>query len=199
MFIKARIKILCITVLFCNLIFSQNNNLTISGIINDSESKTALEYTTISILDSKSKNLINGVVSDSNGFFNIDVSRGTYDIKVEYISFETKILENIRVEKSIDLGTVNLSINENIFYLAESPQRDLSIGVLFTRFYQIRLILDFLLWHGDEWVRDTLDMPKLPCLPWGDEIKWLHQSIPNLLMVKAFRVVSMYVVSFLDF
>lgn len=109
-----RLLFLCITVLFCNLIFSQNNNLTISGIINDSESKTALEYATISILDSKSKNLINGVVSDSNGFFNIAVSRGTYDIKVEYISFETKILENIRVEKSIDLGTVNLSINENI-------------------------------------------------------------------------------------
>ena len=59
-----RLLFLCITVLFCNLIFSQNNNLTISGIINDSESKTALEYATISILDSKSKNLINGVVSD---------------------------------------------------------------------------------------------------------------------------------------
>ena len=109
-----RILFLFISVLFCNLIFSQNNNLSISGIINDSETKTALEYATVSVLDSKSKNLINGVVSDSNGFFNIAVSRGTYDIKLEYISFETKILENIRVEKSIDLGTVNLSINENI-------------------------------------------------------------------------------------
>ena len=81
-----RLLFLCITVLFCNLIFSQNNNLTISGIINDSESKTALEYATVSILDSKSKNLINGVVSDINGFFNVAVSRGTYDIKLEYIS-----------------------------------------------------------------------------------------------------------------
>ena len=60
---------LYVLILFCNLIFSQNNNLTISGIINDSESKTALEYATVSILDSKSKNLIDGVVSDSNGFF----------------------------------------------------------------------------------------------------------------------------------
>ena len=109
-----RILFLYISVLFCNLIFSQNNNLSISGIINDSETKTALEYATVSVLDSKSKNLINGVVSDSNGFFTIAVSRGTYDIKLEYISFETKILENVRVEKSIDLGTVNLSINENI-------------------------------------------------------------------------------------
>ena len=105
---------LYVSILFSNLIFSQNNNLTISGIINDSESKTSLEYATISVLDSKSKNLINGVVSDSNGFFNIDVSKGTYDIKLEYISFKTKILENIKVEKSINLGIVNLSINENI-------------------------------------------------------------------------------------
>ena len=105
---------LYVLILFCNLIFSQNNNLTISGIINDSESKTVLEYATVSILDSKSKNLIDGVVSDSNGFFNVAVSKGTYDIKLEYISFKTKILENIKVEKSIDLGIVNLSINENI-------------------------------------------------------------------------------------
>ena len=100
---------LYVSILFSNLIFSQNNNLTISGIINDSESKTSLEYATISVLDSKSKNLINGVVSDSNGFFNVAVSKGTYDIKLEYISFKTKILENIKVEKSIDLGIVNLS------------------------------------------------------------------------------------------
>ena len=105
---------LYVSILFFNLVFSQNNNLIISGIINDSESKTSLEYATISVLDSKSKNLINGVVSDSNGFFNIDVSKGTYDIKFEYISFKTKILENIKVEKSINLGIVNLSINENI-------------------------------------------------------------------------------------
>jgi len=107
-------KIFLISVLFCNLIFSQNNNLTISGFINDSESSTALEYATVSILDASSKNLINGVVSENNGFFSINVSKGTYDIKIEYISFETKTIENIKIEKSIDLGTVNLSINENI-------------------------------------------------------------------------------------
>lgn len=49
--------------------FSQNNNLTISGFINDSESNTALEYATVSILDASSKNLINGVISENNGFF----------------------------------------------------------------------------------------------------------------------------------
>lgn len=62
-------KIFLISVLFCNLIFSQNNNLTISGFINDSESNTALEYATVSILDASSKNLINGVISENNGFF----------------------------------------------------------------------------------------------------------------------------------
>src|SRR5210317_1613947 len=107
-------KIFLISVLFCNLIFSQNNNLTISGFINDSESNTALEYATVSILDASSKNLINGVISENNGFFSINVSKGTYDIKIEYISFKTKTIENIKIEKSIDLGTVKLSINENI-------------------------------------------------------------------------------------
>lgn len=105
---------LFLTLLFSAYINSQENNLTISGKIIDSDFNTPLEYATISIYDSKKQNLINGVISDNSGFFSIELTKGLYDLKIEYISFETKTLEKIDVKNSIDLGTINLSINENL-------------------------------------------------------------------------------------
>ena len=105
---------LILTLLFSAYINSQENNLTISGKIIDSDFNTPLEYATISIYDSKKQNLINGVISDNSGFFSIELTKGLYDLKIEYISFETKTLEKIDVQNSIDLGIISLSINENL-------------------------------------------------------------------------------------
>ena len=105
---------LFLTLLFSAFINSQENNLTISGKIIDSDFNTPLEYATISIYDSKKQNLINGVISDNSGFFSIELTKGLYDLKIEYISFETKTLEKIDVQNSIDLGIISLSINENL-------------------------------------------------------------------------------------
>ena len=105
---------LFLTLLFSAYINSQENNLTISGKIIDSDFNTPLEYATISIYDSKKQNLINGVISNNSGFFSIELTKGLYDLKIEYISFETKTLEKIDVQNSIDLGIISLSINENL-------------------------------------------------------------------------------------
>lgn len=107
-------KFLFLTLFFSAYINSQENNLTISGKIIDSDFNTPLEYATISIYDSKKQNLINGVISDNSGFFSIELTKGLYDLKIEYISFETKTLEKIDVQNSIDLGIISLSINENL-------------------------------------------------------------------------------------
>ena len=105
---------LFLTLLFGVYINSQENKLTVSGKIIDSDYNTPLEYATISIYDSEKKNLINGVISDNSGFFSIEVKKGLYDIKIEYISFRTKSLEKIDVQNSIDLGNINISIDENL-------------------------------------------------------------------------------------
>ena len=108
-------KILVIAaVFFSAFIQSQDNNLKISGTVNDLETNTPLEYATISLIDSNNGNLINGVITDDNGYFAIETSRGLYDVKIEYISFQTKTIENLNVSSSTDLGIVNLKINENI-------------------------------------------------------------------------------------
>lgn len=106
--------ILVISLLFSVFIFSQENSLTISGKIIDSDFNTPLEYATISVFDSKNQNLINGVISDNSGYFTVEISKGIYDLKIEFISFNTKIIKDINIQNSVDLGLINLSINENI-------------------------------------------------------------------------------------
>jgi len=108
-------KILVIAAIFFSaFIQSQDNNLKISGTVNDLETNTPLEYATISLIDSNNGNLINGVITDDKGYFAIETSRGLYDVKIEYISFQTKTIENLNVSSSTDLGIINLKINENI-------------------------------------------------------------------------------------
>ena len=91
---------------------AQQNIIYLSGTILDNESNTPLEYATISIFQSNDTILKYGGITDSNGKFNLEISRGTYDLKLEYISFKEKVLKNIAIYKSKDLGTIFMSIDE---------------------------------------------------------------------------------------
>ena len=72
------------------LLHSQNSKVIISGTVTDSETNTPLEYATISVFKANSEDAINGVITDSNGEFSIELNEGVYDFKVEFISFKIK-------------------------------------------------------------------------------------------------------------
>ncbi|MBT3442684.1 MAG: TonB-dependent receptor, partial [Flavobacteriaceae bacterium] len=93
---------------------AQQNSLFITGIIIDSESSIPLEYATISILSSDNSKILYGGITDLDGNFSLEVSKGLFDIKIEYISFKQKLLKNVNISNSLDLGIIELSIDENI-------------------------------------------------------------------------------------
>ena len=93
---------------------AQQNSLFITGIIIDSESSIPLEYATISILSSDNSKILYGGITDLNGNFSLEVSKGLFDIKIEYISFKQKLFKNVNISNSLDLGIIELSIDENI-------------------------------------------------------------------------------------
>jgi hypothetical protein len=96
------------------LLHSQNSKVIISGKVTDSETNTPLEYATISVFKVNSEDAINGVITDSNGEFSIELKEGVYDFKVEFISFKIKYYKNISVNNSISLGIIELSVDENM-------------------------------------------------------------------------------------
>jgi len=108
-------KILLFFILISSaLLHAQENKFLITGTVSDPETNSPLEYSTISVFKANSEEIINGVITDYNGEFSIEVSKGNYDLKFEYISFKTKYLRNINIENSLNLGLIELSIDENI-------------------------------------------------------------------------------------
>ncbi|MDB0042702.1 TonB-dependent receptor [Flavobacteriaceae bacterium] len=97
-----------------SLLYSQNSEVTVTGTVTDSETNTPLEYATVSVFNVNSEEAIDGVITDSNGEFSIELTKGNYDFKVEFISFKIKYYRNTTVNNPLSLGTIELSIDENI-------------------------------------------------------------------------------------
>ncbi|WP_299709635.1 outer membrane beta-barrel family protein [uncultured Tenacibaculum sp.] len=100
-----------ITILFVLIglsAFSQKNSkVTISGKILEANSNLPLEYATL-ILTSVKTNKVTGGVTDINGKFSIDVPKGPYKMKVEFIGFKTKQLPQKTLTANTSLGTIFL-------------------------------------------------------------------------------------------
>jgi len=106
--------------------FAQSKQHTISGKVIDDDLGVPLEYSTVSITSVDNPNYLNGGVTDINGNFAIEVPSGTYNIKVEFISFESKTFSKRKVDSNLDLGTIQLgfssgSLNE-VVVIAETTQ-----------------------------------------------------------------------------
>ena len=115
---KTRVKlkaILCmgLTVL---IYFPALNSQKISfnGKIIDQNSKTPLEYATVSVF--KSGKIYDGVVTDENGMFKVSAPDGADSLLIEYISYHSKSV-NISAftnDESHDLGSIGLSSDAEV-------------------------------------------------------------------------------------
>ena len=90
------------------------SKITINGIVIDKETQQPLEYTTISLLSDKRPNQVQGGLTGANGKFSFSVFPGIYDIKIEYIGFETYTLSKVVLKASKDFGQISLLISENL-------------------------------------------------------------------------------------
>ena len=96
------------------VINAQQGSITVSGTILDQDSKTPLEYATISLFNVNDSIVKYGGISDLNGKFNLEIIKGNYDIKLNYISFKEVTINNVTISKTKDLGNILMSIDENI-------------------------------------------------------------------------------------
>ena len=100
--------------LFTLTLFAQSPNrvntpkITINGKVLEAKTKQPLEYATLVLTHLKSKRLFGGV-TNLNGEFNVQVPKGMYSLKVEYIGFKTKTLPNQKLSDDTNLGTILLS------------------------------------------------------------------------------------------
>ena len=114
---KRLLLTLLIVITTCTVFAQRPNNsqnitkIKISGNITDSETAEPLEYATISLVNERFPNIIQGGITNENGNFDIEIFPGKYNITLEYIGFQKVTLENRIIRVTTRLGDFKLNIN----------------------------------------------------------------------------------------
>lgn len=85
------------------------NKVRVTGKVFEKVSKQPLEYATISIMKPNDPKVIAGGITNPKGEFEVAIAPGTYDIKVEFISFKSTEIKGKNIQGDTNLGVVNLS------------------------------------------------------------------------------------------
>lgn len=88
---------------------SGQNKVKVTGKVLEKVTKQPLEYATISITPVNQTKVIAGGITNPKGEFDLAVPPGTYDIKVEFISFKATEIKGKNISEDTNLGVVNLS------------------------------------------------------------------------------------------
>jgi hypothetical protein len=86
----------------------------VKGYVIDQKTFQPLEFATISLVNNENPDQIRGVITDSSGFFNIQLSPGTYNFKAEFIGFIPFTIENLVITETKDFGKIGLKISQNL-------------------------------------------------------------------------------------
>jgi len=114
-FINKILALISIIFITYNFSTSENPNfkkIIIQGTVIEKTSNAKIEYASVSIFQKIDSVLINGTITNSEGFFSLEIpSSGEYYLKITFIGFENTYIDNIVVqpdEFSKNLGNIYL-------------------------------------------------------------------------------------------
>ncbi|GEQ86059.1 TonB-dependent receptor [Patiriisocius marinistellae] len=90
-----------------------SQQITVKGKVLESTSGLPLEFATVAFINQDGK-IVTGGITDQKGMFSIEVDAGTYIVRYEFISFETKELPYQKLTSNITLSPVSLSESDNV-------------------------------------------------------------------------------------
>jgi ferric enterobactin receptor len=108
--------------------------ITIQGKVIDENTQQPLEYATVTVFAKRDSSIVTGGVTNEEGMFILESRPGMFYIQVAYISYEEKIVDNIKAKPEtsvVDVGVIALKTNaatlEEIEVRAERSQMQLSL------------------------------------------------------------------------
>lgn len=103
-----RVIIISILLFTSSFVFANNDPVkhTISGIVVDSNTNEPITYATVSL--HQGDKIIDGVITDEKGAFQLKIRKGNYTLKVEFLSYNT-YQQELTVTNVTNLGTIALS------------------------------------------------------------------------------------------
>jgi outer membrane receptor for ferrienterochelin and colicins len=103
--------LIILALFFANFSFAQQpetKKVKVSGKVLDKITSQPLEYTTITFVEVQNPSAVSGGITNSKGEFNIDINSGTYNIRIEFISFKPVEFKNRSIQNDLNLGTFSL-------------------------------------------------------------------------------------------
>ena len=93
-----------------NFVSAQTQDIKIIGKVLESKNNLAIEYATISILNSETKKPITGTISADDGTFSIKTNTVQFYIEVSFIGFKTRRFKDFKItNRKVDLKTILLT------------------------------------------------------------------------------------------
>lgn len=90
------------------------NQVSIKGMVIESSTNQPLEYANITLFNTANSEIITGDITDPSGKFSIDTPAGTYNIRIEYLGYQTIDISNKELTSSTDLGTFKIETDSEI-------------------------------------------------------------------------------------
>jgi outer membrane receptor for ferrienterochelin and colicins len=87
----------------------QGPKVKVTGTVLEKVTRQPLEYATVTFFAPNNPKVVAGGITNNKGEFDIDVPGGTYDIKVEFISFQATTLAQKNITQNTNLGVVELA------------------------------------------------------------------------------------------
>ncbi|MGY3794622.1 TonB-dependent receptor domain-containing protein [Aquimarina sp. 433] len=109
MLLERKIKFVLILMLYTGVIWSQNSEIQITGLLVEAETGQPIPYATV-VLNSKStKSTITGAITNDDGYFNLKTVENDFYLEISFIGFKTLQVRNYTVsENKVDFGTIKL-------------------------------------------------------------------------------------------
>ncbi len=93
--------------------YAQNNSFVIKGTLSEEVSKSPIAFATVIAIDKESQKNIDGVTSNMDGDFEIEINTDNVSVEISFIGFETKQISNLNFINGLaDLGIIFLSEGE---------------------------------------------------------------------------------------
>ena len=93
-----------------SFVSAQNQNIKITGKVLESANNLPIEYATISLLSSDTKEPITGTISADDGTFSIKTDAVDFYIEISFIGFKTEAYKDFKIiNRKVDLKTIILT------------------------------------------------------------------------------------------
>jgi len=89
----------------------QMKKIKLNGKVIDQETQEPLEYATVSLINKRFPDKIQGGITNARGIFNFEIFPGKYDITIEYIGFDKIEIKDkaIRIEENLGIIPLNIA------------------------------------------------------------------------------------------